>query len=782
LCLGVFVVLEILFAVLGFLYSAVTPIYEAPDEVWHDAYVRWVAAGNGLPPLDEDRSGAYQEAAQPPLYYLVAAAVRRLFPDDDLPTLMWHNPFFGYQAGGTVNDNKNMLIHTDRERFPWTGAARAVHATRLVSLFFGLVTVAATGMLAWEAVGNRGGGAIPLSAAALVALTPQFLFISGIVSNDSAAAAMATLSLWAAARLLRRGADLRGSLLLGLLVGLAALTKTSALLLVPLALAAVFLSPGGTARQKVARALVVLGTAVVVGGWWYGRNALLYGDPLGISRHVQTPWGRQTPASLATLLSEMPRLYRSFWGAFGWGHVEYPAWVYVALGGLVVLALVGWGRRFMRRWETLFSRRLWCQASPPGTKPFADAATADFPVVMELTVGEGRPSAEGPGRATSVGTLQARGDILLLAATWCGAVFLALLQWMRQVEAPHGRLLFPAIGAWALLTAVGWEHLPWPREARSGVLLALVLLNLLTPILVIYPAFARPRLRDPAAVSRTVAGPRWTYGGAAQLLGAAPDRPSVAPGEVLTVRACWTTRAPMEKDYTVVVQLVGRENIRIGERHTYPGLGRFPTSLWPVGRAFCDDYRVRVAPWAPAPELYDGRIGLYDKDPSALLPVVGEDGQAVEAPVAFRVRVAPQRPLAVTPTHPLDYRLGEAIRLVGYDLTGGVEAGDVLTVTLYWRADGAPGEDYRVFVHLLDARGEMVTQHDGPPRWGRYPTWAWQRGDVVPDEHVLSVPAAAAGGPFSLAVGMYRPDTLERLPVTGPAGPLPEGRILLEVR
>ncbi len=716
------------FAVLGFLYSAVTPIYEAPDEVWHDAYVRWVAEGNGLPPLDEDRSGAYQEAAQPPLYYLVAAAVRRLFPDDDLPSLMWHNPFFGYQAGGTVNDNKNMLIHTDRERFPWTGAARAIHATRLVSLFFGLVTVAATGLLAWEAVGGRGGGAIPLRAAALVALTPQFLFISGIVSNDSAAAALATLSLWAAARLLRRGADLRGSLLLGLLVGLAALTKTSALLLIPLALAAVLLSPGGTARQKAARALVVLGTAIAVGGWWYGRNALLYGDPLGISRHVQTPWGRQTPASLATLLSEMPRLYRSFWGAFGWGHVEYPAWVYAALGGLVVLALVGWERALFRR------------------------------------------------------SLQARGDVLLLAATWCGAVFLALLQWMRQVEAPHGRLLFPAIGAWALLMAEGWEHLPWPRATRNGVLLALVLLNLLTPVLVIHPAFARPRLMDPAAVARVVEGPRWTYGGAAQLLGAAPDRPSVAPGEVLTVRACWTARAPMEKDYTVVVQLVGRENIRIGERHTYPGLGRFPTSLWPVGRAFCDDYRVRVAPWAPAPELYDGRIGLYDADPSAPLPVVGEDGQAVEAPVAFRVRVAPTRPLAVTPTHPLDYRLGEAIRLVGYDLTGGVEAGGLLTVTLYWRADGAPGEDYRVFVHLLDARGEIVTQHDGPPHWGRYPTWAWQRGDVVPDEHVLSVPAATAGGPFSLAVGMYRPDTLERLPVTGPAGPLPEGRILLEVR
>jgi 4-amino-4-deoxy-L-arabinose transferase-like glycosyltransferase len=736
-CLRAFVVVECLFALLGFLYSAFTPIYEAPDEVWHDAYVRWVARGNGLPPLDEDRSGAYQEAAQPPLYYLVAAAVRRFFPDDDLPSLMWHNPFFGYQAGGTVNDNKNMLIHTGRERFPWTGAARAIHATRLVSLLFGLVAVAGAWLLAREAVGDDRRGVLPLRAAALVALTPQFLFISGIVSNDSAAAATSTLSLWAAARILRWGVSPRRALFLGLLVGLAALTKTSALLLLPLAWAALLLAPQGTARQKAAGALLMIGVAALVGGWWYGRNALLYGDPLGISRHIQTPWGRPTPASLATLLSEMPRLYRSFWGAFGWGHVEYPAWLYAALGGLAILALVGWGRALYRQFRT-------CQVPPkvPGT--------------------------------------------LLLSAAWCGAIFLALLQWMRQVEAPHGRLLFPAIGAWALLMAVGWEHgLSTSRRAQrvaNGALLALLLLNLLTPFLVIRPAFAPPRLTDPATVARVINGPQWTYGEAVQLLGASPDRPSVAPGEVLTVRACWTALAPMKKDYTVVVQLVGREETRIGERHTYPGLGRFPTSLWPVGRAFCDDYRVRVASWAPGPELYDGLIALYDEDPSARLSVVGEDGRAVGVPVAFRVRVAPDRPLAVTPTHSLDYRLGDAIRLVGHDLAGKVEAGSTLTVTLYWRADRAPGGDYRVFVHLLDGQGEMVTQHDGPPRWGRYPTWAWQAGDVIPDEHILALPPSLPDGPFSLAVGMYRPDSLERLPVTGPAGPVPEGRVLLDIR
>ncbi len=39
----------------------------------------------------------------------------------------------------------------------------------------------------------------------------------------------------------------------------------------------------------------------------------------------------------------------------------------------------------------------------------------------------------------------------------------------------------------------------------------------------------------------------------------------------------------MDQGYTVFVHLVGQNDIRAGERCTYPGLGRFPTSLWPEG-------------------------------------------------------------------------------------------------------------------------------------------------------------------------------------------------------
>jgi hypothetical protein len=249
----------------------------------------------------------------------------------------------------------------------------------------------------------------------------------------------------------------------------------------------------------------------------------------------------------------------------------------------------------------------------------------------------------------------------MLAAAWLCLIFLALLQWMRQVEAPHGRLLFPAIGAWGLLIAAGWDALGRALPVRrllAAILGGLFLLNLLTPFLVIRPAFALPRLMEPEAADRTVDGWPLVYGGKVRLLGASPQQLDGVPGETLTVRACWEALAPMEKDYTVFIQLVGRGEARVGERHTYPGLGRFPTSLWPVGRAFCDEYRLRVAPWAPVPELYDGLIGLYDEDPAARLPVTTGDGLPLEVPLAFQVRIVSARPLTVTPTHSLDYRLG----------------------------------------------------------------------------------------------------------------------------
>jgi hypothetical protein len=243
----------------------------------------------------------------------------------------------------------------------------------------------------------------------------------------------------------------------------------------------------------------------------------------------------------------------------------------------------------------------------------------------------------------------------------------------------------------------------------------------------------------------------------------------------------------MTLDYIVFVHLVGGKNERIAERHTYPGLGRFPTSLWKVGQAFCDVYQVHIEDWAPVPELYDVVIGLYDESTGERLVARDPAGTEVGLSTLAQVRIAPDFPLTVMPDLSLDYRVGDQITLFGYQLSGPLQSGEPLTVTLYWRADGPPQEDLAVFVHLLNEQyssgghsPELLAQHDGPPRYGRYPTWAWQSGDVIPDEHVLHVPKVVVGNP-ALMVGMYRIDSLERLPVVGSNGPMPNGLIPLSL-
>jgi hypothetical protein len=62
------------FVALAALYSVTTPIFEAPDEVWHYAYIRQLALGHALPVVDAEGKAPYRhEGLQPPLYYAAGA-------------------------------------------------------------------------------------------------------------------------------------------------------------------------------------------------------------------------------------------------------------------------------------------------------------------------------------------------------------------------------------------------------------------------------------------------------------------------------------------------------------------------------------------------------------------------------------------------------------------------------------------------------------------------------------------------------------------------------------
>ena len=119
----------------------------------------------------------------------------------------------------------------------------------------------------------------------------------------------------------------------------------------------------------------------------------------------------------------------------------------------------------------------------------------------------------------------------------------------------------------------------------------------------------------------------------------------------------------------------------------------------------------------------------------------------------------------------LNYHLGPAIDLVGSTLlTPEVQAGDSLVLSLYWRANASPELDYTIFVHVLDAAGNFVTQEDTMPADGAAPTSRWKPGEFVEDFHSLTLPEDMPPGEYHILVGMYDFQTGARLPVTTPEG------------
>ena len=91
-------------------------------------------------------------------------------------------------------------------------------------------------------------------------------------------------------------------------------------------------------------------------------------------------------------------------------------------------------------------------------------------------------------------------------------------------------------------------------------------------------------------------------------------------------------------------------------------------------------------------------------------------------------------------------------------------AGEVFTLTLYWRAERQSEVDYVAFIHLFDGTWNMVVQADGPPQGGLYPTSWWEPGDEIVDIRQVVLPADTEEGEHKLAVGLYRWETMERLP------------------
>jgi hypothetical protein len=258
-----------------------------------------------------------------------------------------------------------------------------------------------------------------------------------------------------------------------------------------------------------------------------------------------------------------------------------------------------------------------------------------------------------------------------------------------------------------------------------------------------------------------------------ELLGYDLEHEEVLVGEQIPLHLYWKALDSLTQDYRIQVILRARDGQVYG-RETFSLVSTYyPATRWRPGELLHDWYYVPVGEEVPT-----GNV-------SVTLNLLDEHGEPVLArPQAIaELWVQSTRPSFDAPTgmaQACQASLGDSVDLLGYDVETVVKLGENVEVTLYWRARQEMETSYKVFVHLYDARGEILAQQDRVPGLGARPTTAWQQGEVLADRYSLPVGLDSVPGPYQLAVGLYDPQTGGRLAAYGADGArLSEDRILL---
>jgi len=103
--------------------------------------------------------------------------------------------------------------------------------------------------------------------------------------------------------------------------------------------------------------------------------------------------------------------------------------------------------------------------------------------------------------------------------------------------------------------------------------------------------------------------------------------------------------------------------------------------------------------------------------------------------------------------------------------------GDMI-VTLVWQSLQPVTYDATVFVHLLEADGDLLAQVDRQPLDDQFPTSYWLPGQVITDTIRLPSLNDHYDGPMAVTVGMYTWPSLERLPMLDSSGTLQPDNVM----
>lgn len=551
--------IAILYVALASVYAIVTPVFEKPDENWHFAFVMHVVEKGELPyqSLPTRNHYAEQQGSQPPLYYLTLAGLLKATHQDDLMTgfvrLNVRNSQFG-QHTSLWPDNENVFVH-GRCANECAKTERAVYIGRGLSILLGLIALCAAAWTVQLIFPDH--PALLLIFVGSIAFNPQFLHISSSVSNDPMTFATVNLAFLVGFWWLKNPNSYQRVLVMGVMVGLAALSKPSGLSVGVIA-GLLLLWAGRLNWQTRLKQLLLFGSIFfVVSGWWYINNLIQYGELTGVERHVEITGVRAPEASFEQIKTEWRGVGDSYWASFGWGNLNIRSSIpYDTARILQAVLAILFALTLFVRWRSWNIEQRWL-------------------IVLSVV------------QFVLVGALLAR--------------------WMRMTVAPLGRLMYPAMIPISLMIALGWLNV-MPQRLRGVISLGVTSLWAVVPIVLavtLIPDAYRPTQR----LMNSESGPiQMTFMENGQEKAVIRDLVWSEDQDWIYLQAYWEGKAEFTFDYQIFVHVLDSQGNIISQRDTFPGLGNRPTTLWQAGEGFSD---IVVIPKPAGQTFVSFAIGLY---------------------------------------------------------------------------------------------------------------------------------------------------------------------------
>lgn len=247
------------------------------------------------------------------------------------------------------------------------------------------------------------------------------------------------------------------------------------------------------------------------------------------------------------------------------------------------------------------------------------------------------------------------------------------------------------------------------------------------------------------------------------------DVPTPTPADVgASFNLYWRVLDTPDDDYHIALRVVDAAGNVWGKQDRRPAGYTYPATRWKRDEYLFGAYTVPLLAGTP-PGDYLVRVTFYTQANPSGLDVLAPNG----APIGKSVTLGPIRVLPATrPATLAALEIPHTIHqpmppftLLGYQLPRDkASAGEMIPLTLFWRADTQPTRDYTFRVQF----GNTLTDAF-PISNPQSPTSTWRAGEIVRGQYAVTIPSEAREGTTPLRIvlsdGQYTdlaPFTIEK--------------------